>query len=504
MLKLPPGSWSVLLLHLVGFVALHQVERSLFVPFLRSHVVCDPHEPQLVKHQDGHDQRANPNANVARVEDKTFSSPEAGVVGAGGVLKEDGGRKDKGSDGEVVVHPEKTDAAGNTLEIEDFDDDVDVDHGGRGKILLQLSSSTTGTSGRASGGSENTSGSSATETKGIDAIVSQLSENPRSEGEGKAKEEFTGSYYCNKKHVVIETAQQRAGTLDFVRILAHAVALPVFGAVGDLYGRKYITHVASLGLIVYFALLTSAAWLSVSLPGGGGSSLDQVFGSTTSTVAVAGSSSSTTSSTNITGANNVDVPPSFFLVNAIVFVACFLHGCLAYLTLAFAVHNILMDLSGSDITNQVILSTSFDITGNICITGSQVLVGKVLLLPGQMPDFPKLWFVCTCIACFVFLWQRYGLPETHPTLSKREDLHVHGVEQHNSSTTSTAGTSRRKGRSADHQHQQVKDFYHSTSGSAMGDFEGRGVPSPDGKALLPGAQSNIVGKKTILGLLFST
>jgi len=273
---------------------------------------------------------------------------------------------------------------------------------------------------------------------------------------------------------IIEEAQKRGGSLDCLRILSHAIALPVLGALGDTRGRKKITRVATIGLMIYFSLLVIVAFSSSR----GGVAEDPLLrapqhASLDNTSHLHGlqhqqpffSSTAAATSSTATGL----LPESSLL--AILFsstncsrvvlpLAVFLHGCFAYLCLGFAIHNILMDLSAHSVNLQIFLTTLFDICAVCCLTIARFAVAAFLaratprpdhddhgpgaggaaaagappgggLLParpvqGDSAPFGWVFVFCLVLSSLVYIWQEHFLPETSPTMVRR----VSGDEDH--------------------------------------------------------------------------
>lgn len=84
-------------------------------------------------------------------------------------------------------------------------------------------------------------------------------EYPTPESFNRDSEDWSGSSMCNDTDTVINQAQVLRGVTQGLDIALQCVALPVFGHVADVYGRKAVVMVAFYGLTISGALMAIAA-----------------------------------------------------------------------------------------------------------------------------------------------------------------------------------------------------------------------------------------------------
>ncbi|CAD7967939.1 unnamed protein product [Amoebophrya sp. A120] len=365
-MRVPPGTWALLGVHLLGQTALSQLERSLFVPFLRSLVVCDTtttrnsesslfsptpvfdtgassskitttaSPPSLLQLPQEREAGMSPRGRAGDVSDELPQSSDAANEGTSGatsaaLAKEEeeqtngnnaverkdakmeigqvalGGQDQEQHTGDVAkwfsstqfLHPrdrtnEKEAHDRRKNDVKDIFFTTGAVKGigpaqdgapPKREDLLQSASSATslqdeeklfvveGERGASSSSylfssttAQSTTTGSKTSTSKASEVEPPAARNPTGAETATASaappnmQYQRASFYCDDHDQVVEQAQQRGGRLDCVRILAHAFSLPVFGCLGDMYGRKYITHYACLGLILYFFLLSIVAF----------------------------------------------------------------------------------------------------------------------------------------------------------------------------------------------------------------------------------------------------
>lgn len=105
-----------------------------------------------------------------------------------------------------------------------------------------------------------------------------------------------------------------------------------------------------------------------------------------------------------------------YFVRSLIFAAVFVHGATAYLTIFFATHNMLMDLTAHDITLQVFANTVFDIVSIFCNIAAHFIVSNIL--HGHITNFAPVWFFCLCVACGLFWYQAKYQKETKPIFAE--------------------------------------------------------------------------------------
>ncbi|CAD7923420.1 unnamed protein product [Amoebophrya sp. A120] len=263
---IPKGVWPIYACYLAMQI-LDSTAGPLFLPFLRTLVICDT--------------PTSSTANVATTSSSSTNAP-SGTMDASRVLVTAGANPDVGtsaasgsgsggttSSAAVLTPPQQGFSSSSFLTLE-----LEMHHHHENRLQ---ETTRIGTEHQLEVKEKTETEISKTETaqrhleKTKDAITPRNG-NPASgiktkkqQEEQAAYDNWTGSFFCGDVNTVIRVAQERKGILDCLMSCAHAISIPAFGVLCDKKGRKYMLVLAIWGLIFYYViLLVIALWVAPS------------------------------------------------------------------------------------------------------------------------------------------------------------------------------------------------------------------------------------------------